>query len=233
MTILCLQGSFDDPLHFEEIVTPLRSEIFKGKNAQVTTSNLAQLAMSTLGVTERMEDVRLGDTLTNSSNIQLCSSLQKTESKKIQKITSTDKSPYQTSKTVTTTTTIESSSKISVTHSKCTVQEGVRMMVTPSMFGTAATGLSEKVIVNPPPTVHKSVVVTQGDSTSKMFASIANSQLKTLGAVGAVCNPLLAQTKPEDILVTSKPPLATRSNGNFACFYFKEIDFFQLIFRRY
>lgn len=51
------QGSFDDPLNFEEIVQPLRSEMFKGKNAQITTSNLAQLAMSTLGVTERIEDV--------------------------------------------------------------------------------------------------------------------------------------------------------------------------------
>lgn len=85
------------------------------------------------------------------------------------------------------------------------------MIVTPSMFGTA---LNEKVIVNPPPTVHKSVVVTQGDSTSKMFASIANSQLKTLGAVATVCNPILSQAKAEEILVTSKPPLATRSNGN-------------------
>lgn len=111
----------------------------------------------------------------------------------------------------TTTTTIESSSKINVTHSKCSVQEGVRMMVTPSMFGASAKG--EKVIVNPPPVVHKSVVVTQSDSTSKMFASIANSQLKTLGAVATVCNPILSQAKAEEILVTSKPPLATRSNG--------------------
>lgn len=66
MSFLCPQGSFDDPLHFEEMVTPLRSEIFKGKNAQITTSNLAQLAMSTLGVTERIEDVRLSVTLVDS-----------------------------------------------------------------------------------------------------------------------------------------------------------------------
>lgn len=115
--------------------------------------------------------------------------------------------------TTTTTTTIESSSKINVTHSKCSVQEGVRMMVTPSMFGTSASAKGEKVIVNLPPVVHKSVVVTQSDSTSKMFASIANSQLKTLGAVATVCNPILSQAKAEEILVTSKPPLATRSNG--------------------
>ncbi|KAG4066741.1 hypothetical protein HA402_012808 [Bradysia odoriphaga] len=185
-------GSFDDPLHFEEIATPLRSEIFKGKNAQITTSNLAQLAMSTLGVTERIED--------------------KHESKKIKKITTTDKSNNQNNTTVTTTTTIESSSKISVTHSKCTVQEGVRMMVTPSMFGTPAAALNEKVIVNPPPTVHKSVVVTQSDSTSKMFANIANSQLRTVGAVAIVGNPT-SQANAEEIVVTSKPPLATRSNG--------------------
>lgn len=93
------------------------------------------------------------------------------------------------------------------------------MMVTPSMFGTAA--LNEKVIVNPPPTVHKSVVVSQSDSTSKMFASIANSQLKTLGAVATVGNSL-SQGKVEEILVTSKPPLATRSNGKFGFhFHFK------------
>lgn len=86
------------------------------------------------------------------------------------------------------------------------------MMVTPSMFGSGAPA-SEKAIVNPPPTVHKAVVVSQCDSTSKMFASMANSQLKTLGAV-AICNPILSPAKAEEILVTSKPPLATRSNGN-------------------
>lgn len=146
------------------------------------------------------------------NQIELILDFQKTETKKNQKITSTDKSHNQTNKTVTTTTTIESSSKTSVTHSKCTVQEGVRMMVTPGMFGTPSAAL-EKAIINPPPVVQKSVIVTQ-DSASKMFASIANSQLKTLGAVATVCNPILAQAKGEEILVTSKPPLATRSNGN-------------------
>lgn len=119
---------------------------------------------------------------------------------------------------------MESSSKISVTHSKCSVQEGVRMMVTPSMFGSGAPA-SEKAIVNPPPTIHKAVVVSQSDSTTKMFASIANSQLKTLGAV-AICSPILSQAKAEEILVTSKPPLASRSNGNCLMrFYFNETGF--------
>lgn len=86
------------------------------------------------------------------------------------------------------------------------------MMVTPAMFGTSATTLSEKVIVNPPPTVHKSVVVSQSDSTSKMFASIANSQLKTLGAVATVGNSS-SHAKGEDILVTAKPPLANPRYG--------------------
>lgn len=83
------------------------------------------------------------------------------------------------------------------------------MMVTP-MFGTPPSGLNEKFTITPPPVVQKSIIVTQSDSTSKMFASIASSQLKTLGAV---CNPILSQNKGEEILVTSKPPLATRSNG--------------------
>lgn len=58
-----LKGSFDDPLHFEEIVTPLLPDLFKSRNsAQVTTANLAQLAMSTLGVSDRI-DVEVCTTL--------------------------------------------------------------------------------------------------------------------------------------------------------------------------
>lgn len=96
-------------------------------------------------------------------------------------------------------------------------------MVTPSMFmsGTPATAINEKAIINPPPVVHKSVIVTQSESTSKMFASIANSQLKTVGAVASAGNPvLLTQTKGDEVLVTSKPPLATRSNGKMIVLYF-------------
>lgn len=57
---LFFQGSFDDPLHFphdfDEIVQPLRAEYLKGK---VTTANLAtaQVALSTLGVMERFDEV--------------------------------------------------------------------------------------------------------------------------------------------------------------------------------
>lgn len=53
----CLQGSFDDPCHFEETVTPLLPDVFKGKSTQVPSMNLAQLAMSTLGVSDRSDDV--------------------------------------------------------------------------------------------------------------------------------------------------------------------------------
>lgn len=49
-------GSFDDPIHFDEMVQPLRTDQIKGK---VTTANLAtaQVALTTLGVAERTEEV--------------------------------------------------------------------------------------------------------------------------------------------------------------------------------
>lgn len=53
-----LQGSFDDPCHFEETATPLLPDIFKGKPTnQLPSMNLAQLAMSTLGVSDRQDEV--------------------------------------------------------------------------------------------------------------------------------------------------------------------------------
>lgn len=87
------QGSFDDPLHFEEIVTPLRSEIFKGRNAQITTSNLAQLAMSTLGVTERIEDVKVSVLLQSGVYYIFAFIFRKRKQKKLRKL------PQQTSRT--------------------------------------------------------------------------------------------------------------------------------------
>lgn len=43
---------------------------------------------------------------------------------------------------------------------RCSVQEGVRMMVTPSMFMSSNTA-QERAILNPPVTVQRAVVVTQ------------------------------------------------------------------------
>lgn len=46
-----MQGSFDDPIHIEELAQPLRTDQVKNK---VTTANLAtaQVALTTLGITE-------------------------------------------------------------------------------------------------------------------------------------------------------------------------------------
>lgn len=44
--------------------------------------------------------------------------------------------------------------------SKCSVQEGVRMMVTPSMFMTGQSTI-EKAVINPPVTIQRAVIVSQ------------------------------------------------------------------------
>lgn len=126
-------GSFDDAVHFDEIAQPLKSEQIKGK---VTTANLAtaQVALTTLSVAERTEE--------------------KPETKKtsrlFMKLNSLDRNAGKSSST--------DSSKITT---KCSVQEGVRMMVTPSIFMTPQAPATEKVVVNQQVTVQRAVVVTQ------------------------------------------------------------------------
>lgn len=114
---------------------------------------------------------------------------------------------------------------IGVTQSKCTVQEGVRMMVTPSMFMTKPP-LKEKAILNPPISVQRAVVVSQasssgGGGTTKMIASIASSQLKTLGAVAIVAPPsalpgsTLKKHSVEPLtVVVAKPPTGATNGTN-------------------
>lgn len=91
------------------------------------------------------------------------------------------------------TSTLEAKS-VTTIQSKCSLQEGVRMMVTPSMLVTGQHEATEKAILNPPANVQKAVVVTQNTkstssgglkelSASKMVANIATSQFKTLTAV--------------------------------------------------
>lgn len=48
---------------------------------------------------------------------------------------------------------------------KCSVQEGVRMMVTPSMFMTGQSTI-EKAVINPPVTIQRAVVVSQTQDSS-------------------------------------------------------------------
>ncbi|KMZ02679.1 uncharacterized protein Dsimw501_GD20123 [Drosophila simulans] len=71
------------------------------------------------------------------------------------------------------------------THTRHSLQEGVRMIVTP-LVGAETT---ETAIVSPPVDVHRAVTVrirsleNAAASTSKMFAAIATNHLKALGAL--------------------------------------------------
>lgn len=122
-------GSFDDGVHFDELSQPLKSDQTKGK---VTTANLAtaQVALTTLGVAERPEE-KQPET--------------KKTSRLFMKLNSLDKITTKHSST--------DSSKITT---KCSVQEGVRMMVTPSIFMTPQA-----------PNVQRAVVVTQDNKMGK------------------------------------------------------------------
>lgn len=103
-------------MHFDEITQPLRTDQLKGK---VTTANLAtaHVALSTLGVAERVEEKEKPEVKKTSRLFMKLNSLDKSHDKILQKSLSTT-----------------SDSTRVVT--KCSVQEGVRMMVTPSMFMT-------------------------------------------------------------------------------------------------
>lgn len=142
-------GSFDECVNFDEIAQPLKSDQLKGK---VTTANIAtaQVVLSTLSVAERQEE--------------------KPETKKTSrlftKLNSLDRNTYKN--------TAADSTKI---QTKCSVQEGVRMMVTPSIFMTPqAPATTEKAIVNQQVNVQQAFVVQQGDNNNKLASE---SELKT------------------------------------------------------
>lgn len=125
-------GSFDDGVHFDEMAQPFKSEQIKGK---VTTANLttAQVAITTLGVAEQKDK-----------------SDEKQDTKKtsrlFMKLNSLDKHPKQSS--------VDSSKIVT----KCSIQEGVRMMVTPSLFMPP-----QADAIN----VQKAVVITQDGRAAK------------------------------------------------------------------
>lgn len=131
-------GSFDDGVHFDEMAQPLKSDQIKGK---VTTANLAtaQVALTTLGVAERMEEKQ--ETKKTSRLFMKLNSLDKSS----QKHTTTDSTKIVT---------------------KCSVQEGVRMMVTPSIFMTPQTPL-DTAVLNQQANVQRAVVVTQDNKAGK------------------------------------------------------------------
>lgn len=94
------------------------------------------------------------------------------------------------------------------TQKKCSVQEGVRMMVTPMV--SSQNEVKEKAILNPPVVVQKAIVVTQNTastsfcppgikgmmSASKMVASIATNQMNSFGS--------LAQSLEDDAKTTKQ-----------------------------
>lgn len=78
------------------------------------------------------------------------------------------------------------STTVVTTQARHSLQEGVRMIVTP-LVGTDAA--AETAIVSPPVDVHRAITVRNKSlenaaaSTSKMFAAIATNHLKALGAL--------------------------------------------------
>lgn len=116
--------------------------------------------------------------------------------------TYTTKIKGSTSETVSTT--------VVTNHTRHSLQEGVRMIVTP-LVGAETT---ETAIVSPPVDVHRAVTVRNkslenaASSTSKMFAAIATNHLKALGALQDM--PQVSST-----LASSKPSSSSGSaNGS-------------------
>lgn len=175
-------GSFDDAMHFEDICSPLKPEVMKHKGiAHMTTAanlSTAQVAMSPLAIADRTEE--------RSETI-----------KKIHRMSFSVGGPDKSNNSVihsTTTTTIEATNTTSM-QSKCSLSEGVRMMVTSSMLGTEQQAKAQ-AILNPPVNVQKAIVVSQNTlaatkgvskeatpSSSMFMANLATSQFKTISAV--------------------------------------------------
>ncbi|XP_055534340.1 protein unc-79 homolog isoform X11 [Wyeomyia smithii] len=136
-------GSFDDTVHFDDICAPLKPEQVKNKiTVHVTTANLAtaQVAISTITTGEKDDKTEL--------------------SKKLHKIISSSSGNEKSSDPATSGIVIHKTSPTTPV-SKCSVQEGVRMMVTSSMLGQP----KAQAILNPPANVQKAVVVTQDTAT--------------------------------------------------------------------
>lgn len=188
--------------------------------AHVTTANLAtaHVAMSTLVAAERLEE-------RSESN------------KKIHKIMMSKSSHSDKSSSnlihSTTVTTVEAITTVT-SQTKCSVQEGVRMMVTSSMLdNSTATSTSQplgnnraQAILNPPANVQKAIVVTQNlngnNSTGKMMANIASGQLRTFGALaGTNTKPMKLKAAisleiDSEKLKQDKPkPIVISPNGKF------------------
>lgn len=140
-------GSFDD--HFDEIAMPLRSDA-KGK---VTTANIstAQVALGTIGVSQ---DEKPEPKKTSRLFMKL-NSLDKLHDKSLQKSQSGLSTGIVT---------------------KCSLQEGVRMMVTPSIFMPPQQ--IEKPILSEEVSVQKAIVVTQDIKSNVDTKETKSTELK-------------------------------------------------------
>jgi hypothetical protein len=197
-------GSFDDAIHFDDVVITMKPEVIKPKaTAQVKTINFAQaqmktanLAMSPLAIAEKNDDT-----------MEII--------KKIHKISVTTSGPDRSNNNTihsTTTTTIEAINTASI-QTRCSLSEGVRMMVTSSMLGSEQP--KAQAILNPPVNVQKAVVITQSNNNSKpssskdspfasmMMANIASTSIKTIGAVACTDN-MAEETKHNGTKINSK-----------------------------
>ncbi|GAB0098713.1 protein unc-79 homolog [Sergentomyia squamirostris] len=137
-------GSFDDPVHFEDICAPLKPEILRNKaTAHVTTANLAtaHVALSTLTPGDKVNETTETTTTKKTSRTVVTGS--KTCEPVVHK-----------------TTIMESTSVTSTKSSFCSVQDGVKLLVT---AGTA----KERAILNPPVSVQRAIVVTQSTTSVK------------------------------------------------------------------
>ncbi|XP_030374945.1 protein unc-79 homolog isoform X4 [Scaptodrosophila lebanonensis] len=122
--------------------------------------------------------------------------------------TYTTKIKATTSETVSTT--------VVTTHTRHSLQEGVRMIVTPLVGAETA----ETAIVSPPVDVHRAVTVRNKSlenaaaSTSKMFAAIATNHLKALGALQEVPTGKISEAKASGSSSGSRSTTNGSSSGS-------------------
>ncbi|XP_055589112.1 protein unc-79 homolog isoform X2 [Uranotaenia lowii] len=147
-------GSFDDTGNCDDICSPMKPDGTKNK---MTTANFAtaQLAVSTITAGDHDDKTEL--------------------SKKLHKFISSASGGDKDSNTAMSTSSHKTSQQ-----PKCSVQEGVRMMVTSSMLGQP----KAQAILNPPANVQKAIVVTQITSNAqacKSTVSVCAPQIQAKG----------------------------------------------------
>lgn len=150
-------GSFDDGGHFDEMAQPLKGEQTKGKMGDQMKAT-CQVALQTIGVSEQKDEKQEKQDTKKTSRLFM-------------KLNSLDKSGQKHSSL--------DSSKITT---KCSVQEGVRMMVTPSIFMPPQK--PDSVAVSQPVNVQRAIVVIQDNKAMKDIESKTDTkELKDISEV--------------------------------------------------